>query len=99
MFQWDTGNIDRNIRYGVHDWEIEEALLDPRGRRINSTIVNGEERHIWLGRATSSGKYLGSCTPSDKTRQGIPCSVPLAPLRCLPPRKEGIAVNETYCQK
>ena len=41
----------------------------------------------------------GSCTPSDKTRQGIPCSVPLAPLRCLPLRKEGIAVNETYCKK
>jgi uncharacterized DUF497 family protein len=58
MFQWDAGNIDKNMRHGVHDWEIEEALLDPRGRRIDSTIVNSEERYIWLGRATSSGKYL-----------------------------------------
>jgi uncharacterized DUF497 family protein len=58
MFQWDAGNIDKNMRHGVHDWEIEEALLDPRGRRINSTIVNGEERYIWLGRAASSGKYV-----------------------------------------
>src|SRR5262245_2303845 len=96
MFQWDAGNIDKNMRHGVHDWEIEEALFDPRGRRIGSAIVNSEERYIWLGRATSSGK---SFTPSDKTRQGILCSAPSAPLRCLPLSKEGIAVNETYCKK
>jgi hypothetical protein len=58
MFQWDAGNIDKNMRHGVHDWEIEEALLDPRGRRIGSTIVNSEERYIWLGRAMSWGKYV-----------------------------------------
>jgi uncharacterized DUF497 family protein len=58
MFQWDAGNIDKNLRHGVQDWEIEEALLDPRGRRIASTVVNGEARYIWLGRAPTSGKYV-----------------------------------------
>ena len=58
MFQWDAGNIDKNRIHGVHDWEIEEALLDPRGRRIDKMVVNNEERYLWLGRATSSGKYL-----------------------------------------
>ena len=45
------------------------------------------------------GSIYGSFTPSDKTRQGIPCSVPSASLRCLLLKKEGIAVNETYCKK
>ena len=58
MFQWNAGNIDKNIMHGVHDWEIEEALLDARGRRIDRMVVNGEERYLWLGRAASSGKYL-----------------------------------------
>lgn len=58
MFQWDAGNINKNRTHGVHDWEIEEALLDAKGRRINKMIVNDEERYLWLERATSSGKYL-----------------------------------------
>ena len=58
MFQWDGGNIDKNIRHGVHDWEIEEALLDSRGQRVTRVVVNDEERYVWLGRAASSGKYL-----------------------------------------
>lgn len=58
MFQWDDGNINKNRKHGVQDWEIEEALLDARGRRINRMIINGEERYLWLGRAASSGKYV-----------------------------------------
>ena len=58
MFQWDAGNIDKNRTHGVHDWEIEEALLDPKGRRIDKMVINHEERFLWLGRASSSGKYL-----------------------------------------
>ena len=45
------------------------------------------------------GNIYGSFTPSDKTRQGIPCSVPSVLLRCLPLREEGIADNETHREK
>lgn len=58
MFQWDVGNIDKNTKHGVQDWEIEEALLDSQGRRIDRMIINDEERYLWLRRVTSSGKYL-----------------------------------------
>jgi len=58
MFPWDAGNIDKNLRHGGQDWEMEEALLDPRGRRIARTVINDEARDIWLGRATTSGKYV-----------------------------------------
>ena len=58
MFQWDAGNIDKNRTHGVHDWEIEEALLDTKGRRIDKMVINHEERFLWLGRASSSVKYL-----------------------------------------
>ena len=58
MFQWDAGNIDKNLKHGVHDWEIEEALLDPHGRLIDKTVLGGEERYTWLGRAVTSGKYV-----------------------------------------
>jgi hypothetical protein len=27
-FDWDDGNRNKNLRHGVHDWEIEEALKD-----------------------------------------------------------------------
>ncbi len=26
-FDWDEGNRGKNLRHGVHDWEIEEAFL------------------------------------------------------------------------
>jgi len=25
MFDWDEGNIGKNLSHGVQDWEIEEA--------------------------------------------------------------------------
>jgi uncharacterized DUF497 family protein len=58
-FDWDVGNRDKNLRHGVHDWEIEEAFEDPRQQRIGrSQAVNGEARFINLGRSRTSGKYL-----------------------------------------
>jgi len=48
MFDWDEGNIDKNLKHGVHDWEIEEACQYPRD----------EKRFILLGHAATSGKYL-----------------------------------------
>jgi uncharacterized DUF497 family protein len=57
-FDWDEGNRDKNVRHGVHDWEIEEAFEDPRRIVQGSQIVDGERRRVVLARAVSSGKYL-----------------------------------------
>jgi uncharacterized DUF497 family protein len=57
-YDWDDGNRDKNLRHGVHDWEIEEALADPGGVLIETARIEGEERHIFLGRSHSSGMYL-----------------------------------------
>jgi uncharacterized DUF497 family protein len=57
-FDWDDGNIDKNLKHNVHDWEIEEALLDPRRRLIGRREIHGEMRYELLGRSRTSGKYL-----------------------------------------
>ena len=58
MFDWDEGNIDKNLGHGVQDWEIEEACQDPRSRIIEYRLVKGEWRYVLLGRSETSGKYL-----------------------------------------
>jgi len=54
MFDWDEGNIGKNLSHGVQDWEIEDA----QARVIDYQWVRGEWRSILLGRARASGKYL-----------------------------------------
>jgi len=58
MFDWDEGNIDKNLKHGVQDWEIEDACQDTRSRIIEHRLVKGERRYVLLGRSTTSGKYL-----------------------------------------
>jgi len=58
MFDWDEGNIDKNLQHGVQDWEIEEACQDPRSRIIGYRLVKGEWRYVLLGRSATSGRYL-----------------------------------------
>jgi uncharacterized DUF497 family protein len=57
-FDWDDGNRDKNLRHGVHDWEIEEALAHSRTILVEEATVRGEVRYIVLGRARTSGKHL-----------------------------------------
>jgi uncharacterized DUF497 family protein len=57
-FDWDDRNRDKNLRHGVHDWEIEEAFQDLRRVVQGSQVVHGERRRVMLARAASSGKYL-----------------------------------------
>ncbi|MBM4137681.1 MAG: BrnT family toxin [Nitrospira sp.] len=58
-FDWDDGNINKNLfRHGVHDWEIEDAFLDPFRLSLGKNNIHREERHILLGRSEISGKYL-----------------------------------------
>ena len=57
-FDWDEGNEGKNLKQGVHDWEIEEALTD-RGRRYGDVrVVRGERRETILGKSRTSGKHL-----------------------------------------
>ncbi len=58
MFDWDEGNIGKNLKHGVQDWEIEEACQDPCSRIIGYRLVKGEWRYVLLGRSATSGKYL-----------------------------------------
>lgn len=87
MFQWDAGNIDKNRPHGVHDWEIEEALLDPRGRRIDKMVVNDEERYLWLGRVASSGKYLRIVYTPRKDSEGHTLFRPISAVEMSPSEK------------
>lgn len=57
-FDWDEGNRDKNLKHGVHDWEIEEALQDPKGKSAGKVEVGEEVRYILMGRSNTSGKYL-----------------------------------------
>jgi hypothetical protein len=46
MFDWDEGNIGKNLSHGVQDWEIEEACEDAQARVIDYQWVRGEWRSI-----------------------------------------------------
>jgi len=70
-FDWDDGNIDKNLKHGVHDWEIEEALLDPRRQLVGRQKIRGELRYKLLGRSATSGKYLRIVYTIRTTQEGI----------------------------
>ena len=48
-YDWDGGNIGKNLKHNVHDWEIEEAIEDQNAKVIGSVFINGEERFELLG--------------------------------------------------
>jgi len=51
-FEWDSGNIDKNlIKHRVRDEECEEVFFDP-GKRMLRDVVHSanEERHILIGK-------------------------------------------------
>lgn len=48
MFDWDVGNIDKNLVHGVHGWEIEEAVQDPKAVIIAHRFVKGKRRYVLL---------------------------------------------------
>ncbi len=58
-FDWDEGNIDKNlVKHNVHDWEIEEAMVDQGSIVTVRRVVRAEQRRILLGRVATSGRYL-----------------------------------------
>jgi uncharacterized DUF497 family protein len=87
MFQWDAGNIDKNLKHGVQDWEIEEALLDPRALRTKRMQVGGEERYELLGRARTSGKYLRVIYTLRQDVEGNPLIRPISAVDMTPTQR------------
>jgi len=69
MFQGNAGNINKNLKHAVQDWEIEEALLHPRALRTKRMHVGGEERYELLGRARTSGSTYGSSILCDRMQR------------------------------
>jgi len=57
-FEWDEGNIDKNLKHNVHDWEVEEAAVDLMAFVEGGRVVRGERRYVLFGRTQSSGRYL-----------------------------------------
>ena len=86
-FDWDDGNIDKNLKHGVHDWEIEEALLDPRRRLVGRQKIHGEIRYQLLGRSATSGKYLRVVYTIRTTREGTRKLRPISAVEMTPAEK------------
>jgi len=58
-FEWDEGNIEKSlVKHNVHDWEIEEALLDEEALIVARSVVDSERRRVLLGGTSTSGRYL-----------------------------------------
>ena len=51
-FEWDSGNIDKNlIKHRVRDEECEEVFFDPGKRMLRDAVHSAnEERHILIGK-------------------------------------------------
>jgi len=58
MFDWDDGNINKNLKHNAQDWEIEEACQDPYAQIVEYQFLGEEKRYVLLGRSATSGKYL-----------------------------------------
>jgi len=56
-FDWGNHNEDHVLRHGIAPWEAEDALLDPRRSRIETTHRDLERRWAVLG-ATAAGRLL-----------------------------------------
>jgi uncharacterized DUF497 family protein len=88
MFDWDDGNIDKNLKHSVHDWEIEEAILDARARQIGQSQVKGEWRYKLLGRAITSGKYLRIVYTLRSTPDGEELIRPISAVEMTPSERQ-----------
>ncbi|MBI3988251.1 MAG: BrnT family toxin [candidate division NC10 bacterium] len=87
MFQWDAGNTNKNVKHGVQDWEIEEALLDQRALRTKRIQVGGEVRYELLGRARTSGKYLRVIYTLRQDAEGNLLIRPISAVEMTPTQK------------
>jgi len=58
LFDWDKGNINKNLKHDVADKEAEEAFFDSRKRTFKDKLHSkGEERLRIVGK-TKEGRLL-----------------------------------------
>lgn len=58
QFQWDKGNIGKNLKHNVEDKEAEEVFLDENRFIFKDKVhLDGEERFRILGK-TQKGRLL-----------------------------------------
>ena len=51
QFEWDSGNIGKNKKHGVGDWECEEVFFDRNKVTLKDALhSNNETRYITLGK-------------------------------------------------
>jgi uncharacterized DUF497 family protein len=84
MYDWDNGNIGKNLKHNVHDWEIEEAIEDPLGKVVGSVVIDGEERFELLGRVQTNGRLLRVIFTYRTDSQGNPLIRPISATDMTP---------------
>jgi uncharacterized protein len=57
LFDWDDRNEDHVARHGVSRVETEQALHDPLGQIVDSSVEDEEVRYRQVG-ATAKGRLL-----------------------------------------
>lgn len=59
-FQWDKGNIDKNLKgHGVANEEIEEVFFNDRIKVVKDVFRSGKEvRYLLIGRTTFGRKLF-----------------------------------------
>jgi uncharacterized DUF497 family protein len=82
-FDWDEGNRDKNLRHGIHDWEIEEAFDDPQRKAGGAHRERGERRRSLLGHSRTSGQYL-KIVYTVRVKAGREFARPISAMRMTP---------------
>ena len=55
VFEWDTGNIDKNTKHEVNNREAEEVFFDKKKRTFRDHVHSqGEERFRVVGKTKTS---------------------------------------------
>ncbi len=57
-FEWDKGNIGKNLEHGVEDKEAEEVFLDERKKAFKDKLHSGSEERFRVVGKTKSGRLL-----------------------------------------
>ena len=58
LFDWDNGNINKNLKHGITDKEAEECFFDTKKRTFKDKLHSkGEERFRVIGK-TKKGRLL-----------------------------------------
>lgn len=45
-FEWDKGNIGKNLKHGIEDKEVEEVFLDERKKTFKDKLHSGSEERL-----------------------------------------------------